>query len=195
MASYYSTPVRYYTDDVDDMNWIGSASISYRIIDFETTTTLFDLGLDLNMFKPSYGDNGVCQYNGPVNFLSLRELFSINIIYDTIEEPEGDDGIDYPHRFLFTWANDFGSFESVYPNLDFRHSYINTGFTCDDMARVTITMECDKVDRNTPFHDINGPYGYLFGSDGGVTGAFYMRFNNQTTHHAGELTGVNTYEA
>jgi hypothetical protein len=60
MASYYSTPVRYYTDDIDDANWIGSASVSYRIIDFETTTTLFDLGLDLNMFKPSYSDDGVC---------------------------------------------------------------------------------------------------------------------------------------
>lgn len=195
MASYYSTPVRYYTDDIDDANWVGSASVSYRIIDFETTTTLFDLGLDLNMFKPSYSDDGVCQYNGPVNFLSLRELYSIDIIYETIEEPDGDDGIDYPHRFLYTWANDFGAFETTYPNLEFKHSYINTGFTCEDMARLTITMECEKVDRNTPFHDINGPYGYLFGSDGGVSGAFYMRFNNQTTHHAGELTGVNTYEA
>jgi len=59
MASSYSTPVRYYTDDNDEANWIGSSSINYRIIDFETTTTLYDLGLNVNLFKPTYCDDGV----------------------------------------------------------------------------------------------------------------------------------------
>ena len=48
----YTAPVRYYTDDVDDLNWIGSATISFRIIDFEVSTTLFDLGLNLNLYNP-----------------------------------------------------------------------------------------------------------------------------------------------
>ena len=110
----------------------------------------------------------MCQYTGAVNFTALRELSSIDIVYDTIEEP-GDDEIDYPHRFLYTWANDFGeNYETLYPNITFRHSYINTGVTCEDMSRLTITLECEKVDQFTPFHTVNGAYGYLFGSDGGI---------------------------
>ena len=124
MASYYSTPVRYYTDDVDDANWIGSSSITYRIIDFETTTNLYSLGLNLNLFKPVYCDDGVIQYRGPVNFASLRELNSIDIIYDTIDEPGEDDGIDYPHRFLFLQHNDLGDYEGLHPEWTMNHAQI-----------------------------------------------------------------------
>ena len=101
VASTYTTPVRYYTDDVDDLNWIGSSTIAYRVIDFETNTTLFDLGLNLNLYKPSYCDDGVLQYTGPVNFSALLEANSIDVVYETVAEPEDPEGIDYPHRFLF----------------------------------------------------------------------------------------------
>ena len=195
MASSYSTPVRYFTDDVDDNNWIGSTSITYRIIDFETTTTLYDLGLNVNAFKPSYCDDGVVQYRGAVNFQALRDIEAINITYDTIDEPgEDDDGIDYPHRFLFLQHNDLGDYEGLHPEWTLNHAFINTGITAQDMSKLTVIMECKRVDENVPLHDVNGAYGYLFGSSSGL-GSYFMRFNNQTQYHSGELTGVNTYEA
>lgn len=194
-ASTYSTPVRYYTDDVDDANWIGSTSISYRVIDFETTTTLLDLGLNINAFKPAYCDDGVVQYRGAVNFQALRDIESIDITYDTIDEPSGeDDGIDYPHRFLFLQHNDMGDYEGLHPEWTMNHAFINTGITAQDMSKLTVIMECKRVDDNVPLHDVNGAYGYLFGSSSGV-GSYFMRFNNQTQYHSGELTGINTYEA
>lgn len=194
MASTYSTPVRYYTDDVDEANWIGSTSINYRIIDFETTTTLLDLGLNINAFKPSYCDDGVVQYRGAINFLALRNVESIDIIYDTVDEPEEDDGIDYPHRFLFLQHNDLGDYEGFHPEWTMNHAYINTGITAQDMSKLTVIMECKRVDENVPLHQVNGAYGYLFGSTSAM-GSYYMRFNNQTQYHSGDLTGVNTYEA
>jgi hypothetical protein len=74
------------------------------------------------------------------------------------------------------------------------HAYINTGITAQDMSKLTVVMECKRVDDNVPLHDVNGAYGYLFGSSSGA-GSFFMRFNNQTQYHSGNLTGVNTYEA
>ena len=195
LAASYATPVRYYTDDVNDQNWIGSTSINYRIIDFETSTTLYDLGLNVNAFKPSYCDDGVIQYRGAVNFQALRALESINIVYDTIAEPGEDDGIDYPHRFLFLQHNDLGDFEGLHPEWTLNHAFINTGITAQDMSKLTVIMECKRVDENVPLHEVNGAYGYLFGSYAAGMGGYYMRFNNQTQYHAGELTGVNTYEA
>ena len=195
LARSYATPVRYYTDDVNDQNWIGSTSINYRIIDFETTTTLYELGLNVNAFKPSYCDDGVVQYRGAVNFQALRALASIDIVYDTILEPGEDDDIDYPHRFLFLQHNDLGDFEGLHPEWTLNHAFINTGITAQDMSKLTVIMECKRVDDNVPLHDVNGAYGYLFGSYATGMGAYYMRFNNQTQYHAGELTGVNTYEA
>lgn len=189
----YYTPVRYYTDDVDPLNWIGSSNISYTIIDFTTTTTLYDLGLDLNLYKPSYCDDGVLQYNGPVNFVSLMALEALEVIYETIEEPGDDDGIDYPHRFLFLQHNDLGDYEHLYPNWTMNHSFINTGVIAEDMSKLTVIMECARVDTNVPLHDVNEGYGTLFGSSSGQ-GEFYMRFNNQTKYGT-NLTGVNTYEA
>lgn len=197
-ASIYSTPIKYYIDSIDERHWISSSSINYRIIDFETTTTLYDLGLNLNAHKPSYCDDGELQYNGPINFGALRNLESIDIIYPTIESitpSEGeDDGIDYPHRFLFLQHNDLGNYESLHPEWTMNHAYINTGVTAQDMSKLTIVMECKRVDENVPLHDVNGAYGYLFGSSSGQ-GSFFMRFNNQTQYHNGELTGINTYEA
>lgn len=194
MASTYSTPVRYFTDDVDDANWIGSTSINYRIIDFETTTTLLDLGLNINAFKPSYCDDGVVQYRGAVNFQALRDIESIDVVYDTVDEPSDDDGIDYPHRFLFLQHNDLGDYEGFHPEWTMNHAYINTGITAQDMSKLTVIMECKRVDENVPLHQVNGAYGYLFGSTSAM-GSYYMRFNNQTQYHSGDLTGVNTYEA
>lgn len=194
LASSYSTPVRYYTDEVDDANWIGSSSITYRVIDFETNTTLYDLGMNVNGFKPSYCDDGEVQYRGPVNFQALRELESIDIVYETVEEPGDDEGIDYPHRFLFLQHNDLGDYEGLHPEWTLNHAFINTGITAQDMSKLTVIMECKRVDNNIPLHDVNGAYGYLFGSSSG-NGSFFMRFNNQTQYHSGSLTGVNTYEA
>ena len=193
VASTYTAPVRYYTDDVDDLNWIGSATISFRIIDFEVSTTLFDLGLNLNLYKPAYCDDGVLQYTGPVNFSSLLEVESIDVMYETVEEPDDPDGIDYPHRFLFLQHNDLGEYEYLHPEWTLNHAFINTGVSANDMSKLTVIMECERVDNNVPLHDVNAGYAYLFGSSSGL-GSFYMRFNNQTQYGA-NLSGVNTYEA
>ena len=194
MASSYSTPVRYYVDEINDLNWIGSSSISYRVIDFSVNTTLYDFGLNLNAYKPSYCDDGVLDYNGAVNFSALRALQSLNIVYEKIEEPIDDgSGIDYPHRFLFLQHNDLGGYENLHPDWTMNHAYINTGITADDMSKLTVIMECERVDNNVPLHDVIAGYGYLFGSSSGL-GQFYMRFNNQTQYGT-DLTGVNLYEA
>ena len=191
-ATSYTTPVRYYTDEVDELNWIGSSFISYRVIDFTIDTNLYDLGLNINLYKPSYGDDGQLQYTGPVNFNALRELTSINVVYETVEEP-GEDEVDYPHRFLFLQHNDMGDYESQHPNWTMNHAYINTGVSVEDMSKLTVIMECKRVDENVPLHNVNVGYAYLFGSASNL-GSFYMRFNNQT-QYGNNLTGVNTYEA
>lgn len=193
VAKSYTTPVRYYIDEIDDLHWIGSASIAYRVIDFETTTTLFDFGLNLNAYKPSYAGDGVLQYTGPVNFSSLLELQSIDVLYLTETTPPDEEGIDYPHRFLFLQHNDLGSYEYLHPEWTMNHAFINTGVSAEDMSRLTVVMECDRVDENVPMYQVNAGYAYLFGSTG-TQGSFFMRYNNQTLY--GEnLTGVDTYEA
>ena len=193
VAKSYTTPVRYYIDEIDDLHWIGSASIAYRVIDFETTTTLFDFGLNLNAYKPSYAGDGVLQYTGPVNFTALLDAQSIDVLYLTETTPPDEDGIDYPHRFLFLQHNDLGSYEYLHPEWTMNHAFINTGVSAEDMSRLTVVMECDRVDENVPMYQVNAGYAYLFGSTG-TQGSFYMRYNNQTLY--GEnLTGVNTYEA
>jgi hypothetical protein len=193
VASSYTTPVRYYLDEITDLNWIGSSNISYRVIDFETTTTLFDFGLNLNAFKPVYTGDGELQYTGPVNFTSLLELESINVLYITKTTPPDEDDIDYPHRFLFLEHNDLGPYEHLHPEWTMNHAYINTGITADDMSKLTVIMECARADENVPLYQVNAGYGYLFGSYSAL-GAYFMRFNNQTMY--GEsLTGINTYEA
>lgn len=193
VASTYTTPVRYYTDSVDDLNWIGSNNISYRVIDFETTTTLYDLGLDINAFKPSYCGDGQLQYNGAVNFLALLELTSINIVYTVQVRPPEPGDIDYPHRFLFLQHNDLGDYEYLHPEWTMNHAFINTGVSALDMSKLTVIMECKRVDENVPLHNVNAGYAYLFGSTSPL-GDFYMRFNNQTQYGT-NLTNVNTYEA
>lgn len=193
MASTYTTPVRYFTDEVDELNWIGSSSIAYKVIDFTVDTTLYDLGLNINAFKPSYGGDGILQYTGPVNFASLRELESINVVYESVEEPDDPSGIDYPHRFLFLQHNDLGDYEHLQPSWTMNHAFINTGVSVDDMSKLTVVMECAPVDKNVPLHEVIAGYGYLFGSESQL-GQFYMRFNNQT-QYGNNLTGTNTYEA
>ena len=193
VAKTYTTPVRYYVDEIDDLHWIGSASIAYKVIDFETTTTLFDFGLNLNAYKPSYAGDGVLQYTGPINFTSLLELQSVDVLYLTETTPPDDEGIDYPHRFLFLQHNDLGSYEYLHPEWTMNHAFINTGVSAEDMSRLTVVMECDRVDDNVPMYQVNAGYAYLFGSTG-TQGSFFMRYNNQTLY--GEnLTGVDTYEA
>lgn len=193
VAATYTTPVRYYVDEVADTSWIGSSTIAYRVIDFTTATTLFDFGLSLNMFKPAYTGDGELLYTGPVNFTSLMEAESVNVLYTSVTEPEDPEGIDYPHRFLFLQHNDLGDYENLHPEWTMNHAFINTGISVDDMSKLTVVMECDRVDPNVPLYQVNAGYGYLFGSHSPF-GAFYMRYNNQTMY--GEnLTGINLYEA
>lgn len=163
MATSYSLPVRYYTDDIDEANWIGSDIINYRVIDFTTATTLYTLGVNVNQFKPVYGDNGVIQYNGPVTFGALQELSSINIVYDTIEEPD-DEEIDYPHRFLFLQHNDLGPFEHLHPTWTLNHAYINTGVTCDDIGKLGIVIDVAPEDDHANISSVNYRTSFLFGS-------------------------------
>ena len=193
VASTYNTPVRYYVDEITDLKWIGSSNISYRVIDFEVGTTLFDFGLNLNMFKPAYTGDGILQYTGPVNFTSLLEATSIDVLYVSETTPPEDDEIDYPHRFLFLEHNDLGAYENLHPEWTMNHAYINTGISVDDMSKLTVIMECARADENVPLYQVNAGYGYLFGSYSAL-GAFFMRYNNQTMYGEG-LTGVNTYEA
>ena len=193
VAATYGTPVRYYIDEVSDTSWIGSSTISYRVIDFTTTTTLFDFGLSLNMFKPAYTSDGELLYTGPVNFSALLEAESINVMYKTVSSPEDPDGIDYPHRFLFLQHNDLGSYEHLHPEWTMNHAFINTGISVDDMSKLTVVMECDRVDPHVPLYQVNEGLAYLFGSRSQL-GEFFMRYNNQTMY--GEnLTGINLFEA
>lgn len=193
VAATYATPVRYYVDEVSDTSWIGSSTIAYRVIDFTTSVSLYDFGLSLNMFKPAYTSDGELLYTGPVNFSTLLDTESINVLYKTVTTPEDPDGIDYPHRFLFLQHNDLGDYEYAHPEWTMNHAFINTGISADDMSKLTVVMECARVDENVPLYQVNGSYGYLFGSHSPF-GAFYMRYNNQTMY--GEnLTGINLYEA
>ena len=192
-ASIYTTPVYYYTDEVNELNWVGSSNISYRVIDFTTETTLYDLGLDLNLYKSVYTSNGEVQYNGPINFTALRELQSINILYMTQVEPDDPTGIDYPHRILFLQHNDLGAYESEHPTWTMNHAFINTGVSAMDMSQVSISLDCYRVDELVPLYTVNAGYAYLFGSSSPL-GQFYMRYNNQTMYGTG-LSGVNMYEA
>ena len=193
VASSYNIPVRYYIDEVNELNWIGSSSLSYRVIDFASDTTLVSLGLNINEFKPTYCEDGAIQYTGPINFVALQNLSSIDIVYVKTQEPEIPEGIDYPHRFLFLQHNDLGDYENYHPEWTMNHAYINTGVVVDDMSKLSVVMECKRVDENVPLHEVNAGYAYLFGSSSGL-GSFYMRFNNQTQYGT-NLTGVNTYEA
>ena len=193
VAATYTTPVRYYIDEVSDTSWIGSSTIAYRVIDFTTSTSLFDFGLSLNMFKPAYTSDGELLYTGIVSFSALMEAESINVLYRTTSTPEDPDGISYPHRFLFLQHNDLGDYEYAHPEWTMNHAFINTGISADDMSKLTVVMECARVDENVPLYQVNGNYGYLFGSHSPF-GAFYMRYNNQTMY--GEnLTGINLFEA
>lgn len=193
VASTYNTPVRYYVDEVSDVSWIGSGTIAYRVIDFTASTTLFDFGLSLNMYKPAYTSDGELLYSGPVNFSALMEAESINVMYRTVESPEDPEGIDYPHRFLFLQHNDLGDYEYLHPEWTMNHAFINTGISADDMSKLTVVMECERVDNNVPLYQVNAGHAYLFGSHSPF-GAFYMRYNNQTMY--GEnLTSVNLFEA
>ena len=192
-ASTYMTPVNYYTDDIDVLNLIGSSVISYKVIDFTAETTLYTLGLNLNAYKPSYSGDGTVDYHGEITFSALRNLEAINVVYESVQEPDDPSGIDYPHRFLFLQHNDLGSYEHEHPEWTMNHAYINTGVSVADMSKLTVIMECKRVDDYVAPHTVNAGYAYLFGSSSAL-GQYYMRFNNQTMYGT-NLTGVNTYEA
>lgn len=193
LASSYSTQVRYYTDDVDNANWIGSDTINYKVIDFSVETTLIDLGLNIDLFKPSYCGSGEVQYHGPVTFSALRNLDAINIIYEAVEEPEDPSGIDYPHRILFLQHNDMGDFESLYPTWTLNHAYINTGVTCQDMSKLTVLCNTFRVFDTTPLYNVNVGDAYLFGSST-PRGSYYIKYVNNTSFKSqDQITGVNTF--
>ena len=195
MATTYNTQVRYYTDIVENTNWIGSNALQYRIIDFTTTTTLIDLGLNVNAFKPSYCGDGIVQYTGPVTFQALINLDAINIVYEAETEPEDPEGIDYPHRILFLQHNDMGNYENLFPSWTLNHAYINTGVTVSDMSKLTVLCDTFRVFETEPLHNVNVEDAYLFGS---VTpqGSYYIKFVNNTSYKQESLlTGINTFNA
>lgn len=183
IASYYITPVRYYTDDVHEANWIGSANLQYRVIDFTTSTTLYSLGLNVNQYKPSYSDNGEVQYHGQVTFAALQSIEAINVVYDTIVEP-GEDDIEYPQRFLFLEHNDLGPFEYMHPTWTMNHAYINTGVTCDDISKLTVVIESDIIDSTSQSNlaMTNYKFSYLFGSKSNA-GYLYMGHYNGANYN------------
>lgn len=193
MASSYSTQVRYYTDEVANENWIGSQQLKYTVLDFSTDTTLIDLGLNINAFKPSYCGDGEVQYTGPITFSALRNVDAINIVYMAESEPIDPDGIDYPHRILFLQHNDMGNYESDYPTWTLNHAYINTGVTCSDMSKLTVLVDTYRVFDTEPLYNVNVNDAYLFGS---ITpnGSYYIKYVNNTKFKPeSQLTGVNTF--
>lgn len=193
LATTYDTPVRYYTDEISNYNWIGSESLNYRIIDFTTSTTLIDLGLNINAFKPSYCGDGIVDYEGVITFTALRNLDAINVVYMTETEPEDPDGIDYPHRILFLQHNDMGAYEQNFPSWTLNHAYINTGVTVQDMSKLTVQCEVVRVFETEPLYNVNVGDAYLFGS---VTpqGSYYIKYVNNTAFKPdSQLTGVNTF--
>ena len=193
-ASYYTTQVRYYTDEVSNYNWIGSNSIQYRVIDFTTSTTLVDLGLNINAFKPSYSGDGEVQYTGAITFTALVSVDAINIIYPTESEPSDDD-YDYPHRVLFLQHNDMGAYEAQFPSWTLNHAYINTGVTVDDMSKLSVVCNTMRVFEDQPLQNVNVEDAYLFGSITSM-GSYYIKFVNNSTYRAESLiTGINTFNA
>lgn len=193
-AKTYSTNVRYYTDVVDDYNWIGSDVINYRIIDFSIDTTLYDLGLNLNLYKPSYCGDGELEYTGPVSFTALQALAALNVVYMSITEPDDplDPTIKYPKRFLYLESNDMKNFEHLFPSMVLNHAYINTGFTCLDMSKVTIIVEAEKLYPSTNLTELNVGDAFLFGSTGDAS--LSMKFMNNTSFLPnGVETKANSY--
>ena len=194
LAAEYSTPVRYYTDEIANENWVGSDSLKYKIISFTVDTTLFDLGLNLNGFKPSYCGAGEIQYTGPVNFAALRELESIDVLYMSDAEPVDPSGIDYPHRILFLQHNDMGDFESLYPTWTLNHAYINTGVTCDDVSKLSVLVDTYRVFETEPLYNVNVQDAYLFGAVS-PSSSYYIKYRNNTKFRLEEeLTGVNLFK-
>lgn len=194
MAGTYTTQVRYYTDEVANENWIGSAQLNYKVLDFSVNTTLLDLGLNVNAFKPSYCGNGQVLYTGPVNFAALRNLDSIDIIYVAEEEPVDPSGIDYPHRILFLQHNDMGDYESYFPTWTLNHAYINTGVTCADMSKLTVLVDTYRVFEETaPLYEVNVGNAFLFGSVSS-DGSYYLAYQNDTKYTGNEsISGINTF--
>lgn len=191
MAETYSTQVRYYTDEVTNSNWVGSASITYTLLDFETETTLTDLGLDINLFKPSYCGDGEVQYFGAVNFGNLVNLDYIAVLYISEQEPDDDSGIDYPHRILFLQHNDMGAYESSFPTWTLNHAYINTGVTAADMSKLTVSCDVFRVFDTEPLYNVNVGSAYLFGSST-PNGSYYIKYVNNTKY-TNNATGINTF--
>lgn len=193
MASQYSTPVRYYSDEVADENWIGSDSLRYTVLSFGVDTTLVDLGLNINGFKPSYCGDGEVLYTGPVNFASLRALESINVLYMSTAEPDDPDAIDYPHRILFLQHNDMGDYERLYPTWTMNHAYINTGVTCEDVSKLSVLVDTYRVFETEPLYNVNVQDAYLFGAVS-PSSSYYIKYRNNTKFRAeNEITNVNEF--
>lgn len=190
-ALTYSTQIRYYTDEVAVENWIGSSRISYTILDFETETTIVSLGADINQFKPPYCEDGVVQPYGTTTFSNLVNLEAINIVYSSVEEPEDETGIDYPHRILFLQHNDMGSYDSTFPTWTLNHAYINTGVVADDISQTTVTMSTIRMFEDQPLYNINVGNAYLFGAIS-PRGSMYIRYENNT-NYTSNPTGINYF--
>lgn len=190
-ASTYSTQIRYYTDEVAIENWIGSSRISYTVLDFETETSIVTLGADINQYKPPYCEDGVVQPFGTTTFSNLINLEAINIVYESIKEPEDDTGIDYPHRILFLQHNDMGSYDSTFPSWTLNHAYINTGVVADDISQTTVTMSTIRMFEDQPLYNVNVGNAYLFGAIS-PRGSMYIRYENNT-NYTNNPTGVNYF--
>ena len=191
LAAEYSTQIRYYTDEVDVGNWVGSSRVSYTVLSFDETTTLADLGVDINQFKPPYCSDGIVQPYGATNFSNLVNLEAINIVYMTEEDPSGDDDIDYPHRILFLQHNDMGSYDRTFPSWTLNHAYINTGVVADDISETTVAMSTVRVFPDVPLYDVNVGNAYLFGAIS-PSGSMYLRYENNTKYTSNP-TGKNYF--
>lgn len=192
-ASTYSAQLRYYTDEVDSGNWVGTDRISFTVLSFDESTTLVTLGADINKFQPPYCDDGVVQPFGTCTFATLVNIEAINIVYPTKAEPIDPDGINYPHRILFLQHNDMGSYDNQFPSWTLNHAYINTGVIADDIAKTTISMSTIRVFKDQPLYEVNVGNAYLFGAVSPM-GSMYLRYENNTKYTQNP-TGKNYFRA
>ena len=108
--------INYYTDEVDEENLIASTTWDIQIDDLDPRLTYSVVELlpnsYINKFKPMICNGGVIQ-GGDVahTFESLVSYGHIDVVYETIEEPNDPTEAYYEKRILC-----FGSFKSGIPN-------------------------------------------------------------------------------
>jgi hypothetical protein len=107
--------IDYYTDEVDEANLIASSTWSLSIDDLDPNYTYSVVELlpnsYINKYKPVNCDGGKIQGADVAHtFETLIEQGVINIVYESLVEPDDPTQAYYEHKVL-----GFGSFKSALP--------------------------------------------------------------------------------